>query len=199
MHHECKFTRPEDPLTPKMVESINAKTNRLLGMFKDFANDERREYRRHDITTRLVGAVMKAHAKFQENDSCSFESFADVFVSREAKHYARDIHHVIKQERATVSGDNPVDSGDDDSPSHIDGMAHPRDYVAESLDRCDFETVAEMLARLNPLYARVFTLRYEGYKLAEIHAIIGVPDWQLYDVLWPATREAVRKIYNFGN
>ena len=28
--------------------------------------------------------------------------------------------------------------------------------------------------------------------------MIGVADWELYDVIWPATKDAVKKIYDFG-
>ena len=56
----------------------------------------------------------------------------------------------------------------------------------------------ELLEKQNPLYARIFSLRREGYKLAEIHEIIGVPDWELYDILWPAVKDAVRRIYDHG-
>ena len=50
----------------------------------------------------------------------------------------------------------------------------------------------------NRLYARVFSLRRQGYKLSDIAPMIGVADWELYDVIWPATKDAVKKIYDYG-
>ncbi len=193
-----KFTRPDNPLTDKVVEDIEIKINTLLGRFKDYGNGERHDHRRHDIHTRLVGAVMKAYAKFKNNDRCSFDSYADMFITSEAKHYIRDNVRIVKQERVTVSCDRKVDGSDEDAPTFVDGFADPRDRFAEGLLRFDFDVVTELLEKQNPLYARIFSLRREGYKLSEIHGIIGVPDWELYDILWPAVKDAVRRIYDHG-
>ena len=193
-----KFTRPDNPLTDKVVEDIEIKINMLLGRFKDYGNRERHDHRRHDIHTRLVGAVMKAYAKFKDNDRCSFDSYADMFITSEVKHYIRDNVRIVKQERVTVSCDRKVDGNDEDAPTFVDGFADPHDRFAEGLLKFDFDVVTELLEKQNPLYARIFSLRREGYKLAEIHEIIGVPDWELYDILWPAVKDAVRRIYDHG-
>ena len=195
-----KHTRPDTPLTQKGVKDIRIKLNTLMGMFKDFANGERREHRRNDIYTRLVGAVMKAYKKFKDNDRCSFESYADLFLASEVKHYIRDYVRILKQENVTVSCDRKIDGSDedDDAPTFVDRFADPRDRFAESLLKFDLDEVAGLLEKQNPLYARIFSLRREGYKLSEIHEIIGVPDWELYDILWPAVKDAVRRIYDHG-
>ena len=65
MKKKYRFTRPNNPLTDKVVEDIEIKINMILGRFKDYGNGERHDYRRNDIHTRLVGAVMKAYAKFR--------------------------------------------------------------------------------------------------------------------------------------
>lgn len=192
-----KFARPSNPFTVKVVEDITIKTNTLLGTFKDFTNEEKREYRRNDISSRLAGAVMKAHRKFKPNDRCSYETYVDMFIVSEVKHYVRDNARVIEQERVTVSCDKRVDGDDGDAPSFVAGMSNPRDYVAESIDRLDFANIITMLKRENRLYARIFSLRRKGYKLSEIAPLIGVPEWELYDILWPATKEAVKRIYDF--
>ena len=192
-----KFTRPANPITVKVAEDINAKTHTLMGMFKDFANEEKREYRRNDITSRLAGAVMKAHAKFKDNDRCSYETYADMFIVSEFKHYIRDYARVIEIESVTVSCDRPV-NGDDDAVTHVAGMAETRNTVEQAIDRMDFADIICILRRTNRLYARVFSLRRQGYKLSDIAPMIGVADWELYDVIWPATKDAVKKIYDFG-
>ena len=192
------FTRPVNPLTDKVVEDIEIKLNILMGKFKDFANGERREYRRNDIYTRLVGAVMKAHKKFRDNDRCSFDTYADIFIVSEVKHYVRDNARVIEEERVTVSCDRRVDDDDGDASSFVAGMEDPRDRFAEGILKFDFDVITEMLAKQNPVYATIFSLRREGYKLCEIHPLLGVPDWELYDILWPAVKDAVRRIYDHG-
>lgn len=198
MKKEHRFTRPDNPLTNKVVKNIEIKLNTLMGKFKDFANGGRREYRRNDIYTRLVGAVMKAHRKFSPNDKCSFDTYADIFISSEVKHYVRDNARVIKEERVTVSCDRSVDDNDEDAPTFVDGFVDPRDRFAEGIVNLDFDIVTKMLEEQNPICARIFSLRREGYKLCEIHPIIGVPKWKLYDILWPATVNAVRRIYDHG-
>jgi RNA polymerase sigma factor (sigma-70 family) len=193
-----KFTRPDNPFTVKVVEDITIKTNTLLGTFRDFTNEEKREYRRNDISSRLAAAVMKAHKKFKENDRCSFTSYADMFIVSEVKHYIRDNARVIEQERVTVSCDKRVDGDDGDAPSFVAGMSDPRERFENGVDRMDFAIILKVLRRQNRLYARVFSLRRKGYKLSEIAPIIGVPEWELYDIIWPATKEAVKRIYDFG-
>ena len=197
MAKKHKFVRPANPITVKVAEDINAKTHTLMGMFKDFTNEEKREYRRNDITSRLAGAVMKAYAKFKDNDRCSYETYADMFIVSEFKHYIRDYARVIEIESVTVSCDRPV-NGDDDAPSHVASMVETRNTVEQAIDRMDFADIIRALRRTNRLYARVFSLRRQGYKLSDIAPMIGVADWELYDVIWPATKEAVKKIYDYG-
>lgn len=190
-----KYPRPENPLTPKVVEDVAAKTNTILAKFQDFGNDERRESRRHDITGRLVAAVMRAHAKFVPNDSCSFETFAGIFVKREMQHCLRAEARALAKEKVTVSCDKPLPGGDDDDLSYIDTIGDPCDGMAASIDRCDFETLLELLERRNPRWSRIFSLCWEGYQLSEIPAIVGIPVWELYDVHWPAIKAIVRRAY----
>ena len=191
-----KHTRPDNPLTDKVVEDIEIKVNTLLRKFKDFGNGEKHDHRRHDIHMRLVGAVMKAYEKFVDNDRCSFESFADRFIAFEARHYVRDNIRVVREENATVSCDRRIDASDDESPSYVDGFADPRDRFEEGLLKFDIDIVAELLRRKNPVYATIFSLRRQGYSLAEIYPMLGIPKWELYDIMWPAVKDAVRRIYD---
>ena len=197
MTKKYKHTRPSNPITVKLAEDITIKTNSLLGKFKDFGNEERREYRRNDITSRLAGAVMKAYAKFKDNDRCSYETYADMFIVSEVKHYIRDYVRVIKIKSKTRSCDAPI-NGDDDAPSHVAAMVETRNTVELAIDRMDFADIIKILRRTNRVYARVFSLRRQGYKLSDIAPMIGVADWELYDVIWPATKDAVKKIYDFS-
>ena len=200
MARKHKHMRPDNPLTAGVLKDIKIKINVLLHRFKDYGNGERHDHRRHDIHTRLVGAVMRAYAKFKDNDRCSFESYAALFLKSEVKHYIRENVRIAKQESATVSCDRKIDGGDgdDDAPTFVDCFADPRDRFAEGLLSFDFDIISAMLEKENPLYARIFALRREGYKLAEIYPVLGVPDWELYDILWPAVKDAVRRIYDHG-
>ena len=198
MKKKHRFSRPDNPFTAEVMDDIEAKVNVALAKFKVLANEEKKQSRRHEVTSRLKAAVMKAHKKFKPNSRCSFPSFADVFISRELCHCLRHLACVVEQENVTVSCDRKVDGSDEDAPTFVDGFADPRDRFAEGLLRFDFDVVTELLEKQNPLYARIFSLRREGYKLSEIHGIIGVPDWELYDILWPAVKDAVRRIYDHG-
>ena len=198
MARKHKFTRPDNPFTTEVLDDIEAKVNVAMTKFRVLANEEKRQSRRHEVTSRLKAAVMKAHGKFKPNNRCSFPSYADVFIVRELGHCLRHLAYVVEQENATVSCDRKISGSDEDAPTFVAGLPDPRDHFAEGLLKFDFDIVERMLKEQNPVYARIFSLRREGYKLCEIHPIIGVPQWMLYDILWPATVNAVRRIYDHG-
>ena len=186
--------RPENPFTPKVMECIRVNTEKILKRFNDFANTEKRENRRGEITSRLNGAVMKAHEKFSPDRGCSFDTFADLFIVREASHYVRDAGRALKKERATVSGDARIDDTDDDSPSYLDGLASNRDHVAEMRAKMDYMTLLAVLRQKNPVYVKVIRLVRDGYKFSEIHRLTGIEEWRIYDVIWPAIKTIARQI-----
>lgn len=198
MARKHKFTRPDNPFTSEVLDDIEAKVNVAMAKFKVLANEEKRQSRRHEVSSRLKAAVMKAHGKSKPNNRCSFASYADVFIVRELGHCLRHLAYVVEQESMTMSCDRKIDGGDEDAPTFVDGFVDPRDRFAEVIVNLDFDIVTKMLEEQNPIYARIFSLRREGYKLCEIHPIIGVSEWMLYDILWPATVNAVRRIYDHG-
>lgn len=198
MKKKHRFTRPDNPFTKEVMDDIEAKTNVAMAKFKVLANEEKRQSRRNEIIGRFKSAVMKAHGKFKPNSRCSFQSFADVFISRELCHCLRHFAYIVAKENATVSCDRKIDGGDEDAPTFVDGLADPRDRFAENLLKFDLDIVTRLLKKQNPVYAAVFELRREGYSLAEIIPILGIAKWELYDILWPAVKDAVRKIYDHG-
>lgn len=192
-----KNPRPATPFTPKVLENIEAKTNKLLGTFKVFKNKEKLESRRTDIVGRFKAEVMKAYAKFKPNDRCTFESYVDLYLASAAKHFVRDFSRQLGIELATLSGDTPVDGEDGDSPTYLSTMEDPAAARAGEFAAFDVAEVIEELRRRSPRYATIMELLLEGRKLSEIHKLIGVPDWELYDDLWPAAKAAFREIYEF--
>ena len=97
-----RFTRPDNPFTAEVMDDIEAKVNVAMAKFKVLANEEKKQSRRHEVTSRLKAAVMKAHRKFKPNNRCSFPSFADVFISRELCHCLRHLACVVEKENVTV-------------------------------------------------------------------------------------------------
>ncbi len=192
------YARPDDPFTAEVLDDIEAKTNVVMARFKVLANEEKRQSRRNEIIGRFKSAVMKAYGKFKPNGRCSFPSFADVFISRELGHCLRHLAYVVAKENATVSCDRRIAGDDDDAPTFVAGLVDPHDRFEEGIVRFDFDIVTEMLKERNPLYAAIFTLRREGYKFKDIAPMLGVPEWELNDILWPAVRDAAREIYDHG-
>ena len=192
------YTRPDDPFTAEVLDDIAAKTNVVMARFKVLANEEKRQSRRNEIIGRFKSAVMKAHGKFMPNSRCSFPSYADKFLVGELRHCLRHLAYVVAKENATVSCDRRIDGDEDDAPTFVAGLADPRDRFEEGIVKFDFDVVTEMLEKRNPLYASIFTLRREGCKFKDIAAILGVPEWEMNDILWPAVRDAAREIYDHG-
>lgn len=190
-----KHNRPANPFTDKVLKDIEIKTNTLLGIFKDFGNEEKREHRRNEIIGRFHEEVMKAHAKFKPNNRCSYDSYASMFLASAMKHAIRDFGRVIEIEVATVSADCRLDDDDDEAPTFAAKICDPVNRFENEITRFDFESVVEVLKRRNPLYANIFELRRDGYSLKEIAPMLNVPDWELYDILWPAVKESVKEIY----
>ncbi len=195
---KTKFTRPDNPFVKEVMDDIEAKVNVVMAKFKVLANEEKRQSRRHEIAGRLKAAVMKAHKKFKPNNRCSFPSYADVFISRELCHCLRHLAYVVEQENATVSCDRKIAGNDEDAPTFVAGLPDPRDRFAEGLLNFDFDNVTMLLEKQNPIYATIFSLRREGYSLAEIYPMLGIAKWELYDIIWPAVKNAVRQIYDHG-
>jgi len=198
MAKKHKFTRPDNPFTDKVMDDIEAKANVVMARFKVVGNEEKRQSRRNEIIGRLKAAVMKAAKKFTANDSCSFSSFAGRFIVREVSHCLRHYAYVVGKENATLSCDRKIIGNDEDAPSFVDGLPDPRDRFADGLLAFDFDIVTKLLKEQNPVYATVFALRREGYSLAEIYPMLGIPKWELYDIVWPAVKNAVRRIYDHG-
>ena len=198
MKKKHKFTRPDNPFTDKVLDDIEAKANKVMAKFKVLANEEKRQSRRHEIIGRLKTVVMKAYQKFRPNDNCSFSSFADRFLVLEVRHCLRHYAYIVAKENATVSCDRKLDGNDEEAPSFVDSFADPRDRFSEGLLTFDFDIVTKLLKKQNPVYATVFELRREGYSLAEIYPMLGIPKWELYDIVWPAVKNAVRRIYDYG-
>ena len=192
------FTLPNNPFTDKVVADVEAKANKVMARFRVNAHEEKRQSRRNEIISRLKAAVMKAYEKFTPNDNCSFESFADRFIVREVSHCLRHYAYVVGKENATLSCDRKIVGNDEDAPSFVDGLPDPRDHFAEGLLKFDFDIVTRLLKKQNPVYATVFALRREGYSLAEIYPMLGIAKWELYDIVWPAVKNAVRRIYDHG-
>jgi DNA-directed RNA polymerase specialized sigma24 family protein len=180
------------------LDDIAAKTNVVMARFKVLANEEKRQSRRNEIIGRFKSAVMKAHGKFMPNSRCSFSTYADKFLVGELRHCLRHLAYVVAKENATVSCDRRIDGDEDDAPTFVAGLADPRDRFEEGIVKFDFDVVTEMLEKRNPLYASIFTLRRQGCKFKDIAAILGVPEWEMNDILWPAVRDAAREIYDHG-
>ena len=193
----AKNPRPATPFTPKVLENIEAKANKLLSTFKVFKNKEKEISRRNDIVGRLKAEVMKAYAKFRPNDRCSYESYVDMYLASAGKHFVRDFVRQLGIERATLPGDAPVDGEDGESPTFLSAMEDPAATRAGQFTAFDVAEVIEELRRRSPRYATIMELHLEGRKFSEIHKILGVPDWELYDNLWPAAKAAFREIYEF--
>lgn len=189
-----KHVRPENPFTPKVMQCIRVNVNRILKKFDDFANEEKRENRRGEITSRLNGAVMKAHQKFDPGRGFEFETFAERFIVREASHYVRDTGRALKKERVTVSGDVRINDDDDESPSYLDGIASQRDHAAEMRAKMDYAMLIAELKRRNPVYVEVIELVRDGYKFSEIHRLTGIEEWRLYENIWPSIKAIAREM-----
>lgn len=192
------YTRPDDPFTAEVLDDIDAKTNVVMAKFKVFANEEKRQSRRNEIIGRFKSAVMKAHKKFIPNSRCSFPSYVDKFLVGELRHCLRHLAYVVAKENATVSCDRRIAGDEDDAPTFVAGLVDPHDRFEEGILKFDFDIITKMLKERNPLYAAIFTLRREGYKFKDIAPMLGVPEWELNDILWPAVRDAAREIYDHG-
>ncbi len=189
-----KHVRPDNPFTPRVMQCIRVNVNRIIKKFDDFANEEKRENRRGEITSRLNGAVMKAHQKFDPDRGFEFETFAERFIVREASHYVRDTGRALKKERVTFSGDVRVNEDDEESPSYIEGFASRRDHAAEMRAKTDYAMLLAELKRRNPVYVEVIGLVRDGYKFSEIHRKTGIEEWRLYDSIWPAIKAIAREM-----
>jgi hypothetical protein len=118
-----------------------------------------------------------------------------MFLASAMKHAIRDFGRVIQIEVATVSADRHIDTNDSESPTFAATFCDPVNRFENDIARFDFDAVVEILKSRNHLYANIFELRRDGYSLKEIAPILNVPEWELYDILWPAVKEAVKAIY----
>ena len=105
---------------------------------------------------------------------------------------------MVAKENATVSCDRRIAGDEDDAPTFVAGLVDPHDRFEEGILKFDFDIITKMLKERNPLYAAIFTLRREGCKFKDIAPMLGVPEWELNDILWPAVRDAAREIYDHG-
>lgn len=192
MANQNKFTRPSNPFTDKIVKNITIKTNSVLGKFPTLAD---RDGLCSDISSRLTSAVMKAYAKFKDNDKCSYESFVNRCLDFEVKHCIRDYGRRIHE--MGLMATNVYRNDEDGEHSFLEDVEDPHNFLEESIDRLDFADIISILQRKNSIYARIFTLRHEGFSLSEIATMQGIDGWELYDILWPAICAEVKNIYNF--
>lgn len=200
MAKQFKYTRPENPFTSKVLVNLEAKAFKLVGTFKDFFNEEKRQSRYNDIIGRFHEEVMKAHRKFQANDRCSYESFVDMFLESARKHYIREQVDVIKKEAKTTSGDKRLhpEDGDQDKKTLFMVLVENRDSIGEAIANYDFR---EIIARIRPKYpvcARILELRREGYDLTAIAAKLGMDYRRLYDVMWPKAKRIYVYVEKFS-
>lgn len=195
---QYKFARPATPFTDKVLDEITAKTNLLLRKFRDFDNPERQESDKHEIMGRFHEEVMKAYGKFKDNDKCSYESYASIFLNTAVKHYIRDRVRLLKIEKATVSGDTPIDSSDEESPTRLSTYADPTERILDELLDFDYREIVALMRDKYPICARILELRRDGYQLNEMDTILGIPQKRLYNVLWPKAKQLFIYVLNFS-
>ena len=138
---------------------------------------------------------MDAYSKYDPSRGSAYESYVELHLSSAAKHYVRDDSIVLAKERMTESLDALIDADNDRSRDFLSSLAERRDALQERLDRWDMDEVTERLRQENPLFARVFALRRDDHSLSEIAEMLGVPGWEMYEVVWPAVKKAARRIY----
>src|SRR5574344_123042 len=193
-----KFTKPSTPLTEAIWKKINAKTYSLVKTFKDFANEDKRKRRIDDLNGRFAGAVMKAYAKFIDNDTCSFESYAEIFLDSELKHCIRDYAREIERERQTLSLDVKIsDEGEGETVTFADVLPDSRDMLSESLDRSDINEAIVIVRMRDRRWAKALELFLLGYKLNEIAEELRITEREFYRVVWPAAKAAMRNVLEF--
>lgn len=187
--------KPETAFTEKVITKVDAKTHLLLRRFSRLCPAEDTESRKTTIRGYLLKAVMDAYSKYDPSRGSAYESYVELHLSSAAKHYIRDYSLVLAKERMTESLDALIDADNDRSRDFLSSLAERRDALQERLDRWDMDEVTERLRQMNPLFARVFALRRDDYSLSEIAEMLGVPGWEMYEVVWPAVKKAVRRIY----
>jgi len=191
-----KYTKPSTPLTEKVWTNINAKTNSLLRVFRDFGNKELHVWRRNDATGRLAGAAAQAYAKFCDNDTCSFDGFANIFILSEYRHCIRDYWREIARSRATVSCDVQI-FDDGEVVTFKDKIADARDRNGDDVLRHDIDEALAKIRRTDRRLADALGLYRDGYKLNEIASRLSVGEREFYDVIWPDAKSALRRILEF--
>lgn len=187
--------KPETAFTEKVITKVDAKTHLLLRRFSRLCPAEDTESRKTTIRGYLLKAVMDAYSKYDPSRGSAYESYVELHLSSAAKHYIRDYSLVLAKERMTESLDALIDADNDRSRDFLSSLAERRDALQERLDRWDMDEVTERLRQENPLFARVFALRRDDYSLSEIAEMLGVPGWEMYEVVWPAVKKAARRIY----
>lgn len=187
--------KPETAFTEKVITKVDAKTHLLLRRFSRLCPAEDTESRKTTIRGYLLKAVMDAYSKYDPSRGSAYESYVELHLSSAAKHYIRDYSLVLAKERMTESLDALIDADNDRSRDFLSSLAERRDALLERLDRWDMDEVTERLRQENPLFARVFALRRDDYSLSEIAEMLGVPGWEMYEVVWPAVKKAARRIY----
>ena len=192
-----KYERPLEPLTKKVKKNVKAKVNTLLQTMKDVGNPEKHDYRRKDLTHRLVQSVMKAYKNFKANDKCSYATYVDRYLSIESKYCMRDYAYELQEELATVHGDAPIQKADGESPSLFDLKSNPHDYLGNSLIHFDVEEIASILSLTNPIYAKLIQFAHEGYTYDEMSEALGVCKSTIKCVYWPEAKRLANKIFRF--
>ena len=187
--------KPETAFTEKVITKVDAKTHLLLRRFSRICPAEDTESRKTTIRGYLLKAVMDAYSKYDPSRGSAYESYVELHLSSAAKHYVRDYSIVLAKERMTESLDALIDADNDRSRDFLSSLAERRDALQERLDRWDMDEVTERLRQENPLFARVFALRRDDHSLSEIAEMLGVPCWEMYEVVWPAVKKAARRIY----
>ena len=195
---EYKHTRPSHPFPEAVLVNIDARANILLGTFKDFTNDERRESRRNEIVGRFHEEVMKAHRKFRDNDRCSYESYVNMFLESAMKHYVRHEASVLEKERVTVSADIKLDPSDRDSPTFASSIPDSDESLIGAIADFDYREIVAMMRTHYPVCARILELHREGYRLSEIRPLVGISEDRLYDVMWPKAKRIFVRLHNFS-
>ena len=111
---------------------------------------------REEIRSRLIVAIMSAHVKYRLDGAASWNTYAQVFISRAASHWLRDYSRLLRRESVLVP---------------LDDIQEPASQPAEPLE---FDELLSAARALGPLHGQLARLLAEGCAFNESATLLGI-------------------------